>query len=251
MTSYSEISESLKASLNLTMPPIAVCITDSIPNGVSAFQGKVPGGCVFWQEAAQGAFATSTLDHEMCAVGVHTHHMATPSPDYPNELQAVLKVMADMDYVREDDVPRIPVLEKESKHVIYAPLAASPLPPDAVLLFVHSQQGLIITEAIQQLDPGIPPAMGRPACAIIPQTINTGQAALSLGCCGARAYLDALTDDIALWAFPGNKIQQYAERIISLSKANKTLSQFHLLRRQDIEAGQLPTYQESLARLSG
>ena len=35
------------------------------------------------------------------------------------------------------------------------------------------------------------PAMGRPACAVVPQAINSGQAALSLGCCGARAYLDS------------------------------------------------------------
>ena len=36
-----------------------------------------------------------------------------------------------------------------------------------------------------------------------PHVVNTGQPALSLGCCGARAYLDVMTDDVALWAATG------------------------------------------------
>ena len=154
-----------------------------------------------------------------------------------------------MEYVREEDVPGIPVLQQKTQHVIYAPLTETPLDPYVVLLFAHSQQGLIITEAVQQVDPEIPPALGRPACAIIPQAANTGHAALSLGCCGACAYLDALSDDIALWAFPGHKIEQYARRIAALAKANTILGKFHTLRRQDVEAGLKPTIAESLSRL--
>jgi hypothetical protein len=43
------------------------------------------------------------------------------------------------------------------------------------------------------------PATGRPACAVIPQVLNCGKATLSLRCCGARAYVDVLTDSVALW----------------------------------------------------
>lgn len=32
------------------------------------------------------------------------------------------------------------------------------------------------------------------------QAMNTGRAALSLGCCGARVYLDILTEEMALRA---------------------------------------------------
>ena len=84
---------------------------------------------------------------------------------------------------------------------------------------------------------------------MIPQAVNSGNAALSLGCCGARAYLDVLTDDFALWALPGAKIQQYAERIELLAQANTTLTQFHELRREDIEAGKSPSVKDSLERL--
>jgi hypothetical protein len=79
---------------------------------------------------------------------------------------------------------------------------------------------------------------------------NSGRAALSLGCCGARAYLDALTDDIALWALPGARIAQYVEKVEKLSKANDLLTTFHTRRRQDVADGQTPTYGESLARLA-
>ena len=249
MNPYANVARTLQESLSLSLSPIAVCITSSVPEGVPTFQGQAPAGCLFWQEAARGPFATSTPDHELCAIGVHTLHMAAPASSNKSELGQLLKVMADMEYVREEDVPNIPVLEQETKHVVYAPLAETPLPPDVVILFVHSQQGLIITEAVQQVEPDVPPTLGRPACAVIPQVVNTARAALSLGCCGARAYLNALTDDIALWAFPGSKVERYAERIAALAKANSVLGEFHTLRRKEVEAGLKPTVAESLSRL--
>jgi hypothetical protein len=91
--------------------------------------------------------------------------------------------------------------------------------------------------------------MGRPACGAIPQAANSGQPALSLGCCGARAYINALTDDFAVWALPGAKIAEYAERIKVLAGANDILTQFHSIRRNDVEHGMSPSVKESLARM--
>jgi len=91
--------------------------------------------------------------------------------------------------------------------------------------------------------------VGRPACAIIPQTKNTGCSALSLGCCGARAYLDVLSNGIALYAIPGATLGLFAERIAALAGANEILTKFHQIRRKDIEAGTRPTVQDSLAAL--
>ena len=249
MSNYPEISKSLQESLKLAYPPIAVCLADKLPPGVSSPSRPFAAGCMFWQEAMKGPIATSSADHELCAIGVHTHNLAGASPAYKSELESVLKVMADMTYVRPEDVPLIPVLGRRAKHVVYAPLAQTPLDPDVVLLFAHSRQGLVIAEAAQQVDPETPPAMGRPACAIIPQAVNSGRAALSLGCCGARAYLDTLTDDIALWALPGPMLPLYCERIVALAQANETLTKFHQLRQQDVEAGLRPTCRESLARI--
>jgi uncharacterized protein (DUF169 family) len=129
-------------------------------------------------------------------------------------------------------------------------LAESPLPPDVVLLFVDANQTLILSEATQQVENQNAPAMGRPACAIVPQVMNTGRAALSLGCCGARAYLDVLTDDVAVFAIPGAKLEAYVRRIEALAKANGILANFHKIRRKTIAAGGTPTIKESLAALT-
>jgi uncharacterized protein (DUF169 family) len=250
MTNYTTLAQTLQTALQLQLPPIAVTFTDQAPIGLPTPATQQPAGCVFWEQAASGPFVTTTQDHELCAVGVYTHNLAGASPTYGSELGDVLKVMANLEYARNEDIALVPVLNRSTKQVVYAPLAETPLPPDVVLLFAQASQGLIIAEAIQQVEMGIPPALGRPACAVIPQVANSGRAALSLGCCGARAYLDALTDDVALWALPGAQLEAYVAKVEKLSKANDLLTTFHTLRRQDVAAGQTPTYGESLARLS-
>lgn len=251
MQEYKEISSTLQESLRLSMPPIAVSFTDDVPVGVPMFAGRVPAGCVFWEKAAEGPFATIAADHDLCSIGVYTHNLGSPLPKYTQELSTVLKVLGELEYARPEDLSQIPVLNQAPSYVLYGPLASAPIAPDAVLLFAHVWQSLIVTEATQQVELGTPPAMGRPACAAIAQAANSDRAAMSLGCCGARAYIDSLSDDIALWALPGSKLRQYADRISALAAANQTLSKFHQLRRSEVEAGASPSYNESLTRLQG
>jgi len=250
MPDYATIARTLTDALKLRQPPIAVClrVADSLPAGVSTQAPRVAAGCVFWEKAAGGGFATSAADHANCAIGTFTHNMDTTEAHEIDRRDA-LAVFADLGYVRPEDIPTIPVLALRPRHVIYAPLADTPLAPDVVLLFVRPDQTLILSEASQSLEGGFAPAMGRPACAVIPQVTNTGRSALSLGCCGARAYLDALTDDVAVYAIPGGRIAEYTTRVSELASANGVLTSFHTLRRRDIEAGGRPTIQESLARL--
>jgi uncharacterized protein (DUF169 family) len=227
---------------------VAVSFAESIPAGVPSWSGHSPAGCRFWQEAGTRVFATSASDHDLCAIGQYTHNLDI-SPAGQTDLMDALKVFADLTYVRDEDLAMIPVLAGKPKHVIYGPLAEMPVDPDVLLLFVRADQTLILSEASQQLEGGLPPAMGRPACAIIPQARNSGRSALSLGCCGARAYLDVLTDDVAIYAVPGATLATFAERIAALSKANQILTKFHQIRRKDIEAGKSPAIRESLAAL--
>ena len=249
MTKLTGISETLTNSLDLTEPPIGVCFAESLPEGVAEWQGAVPAGCRFWQEAANRVFATSAADHDLCAIGVYTHNLDAPAP-VQSELGEALKIFGQLGYVRDEDVPQIPVLTAKPRYVIYGPISELPVEPAVILLFVGANQSLILSEAAQQIEAGAPPAMGRPACAIVPQAANSGRAALSLGCCGARAYVDLLSDDVALFAIPGARAEEYAERIATLASANAVLSHFHAMRREDVEAGRKPTVQESLAKLS-
>jgi uncharacterized protein (DUF169 family) len=247
--SYSQLAKTLTRSLRLAQPPVAICFSDSVPASVPSHVGHAPAGCRFWREAATAAFATSSGDHALCAVGSYTHNLELSAAEH-RELQESLAVFGDLGYVTPEDLPLISVLNKRPKHVVYAPLAQSPLPPEVVLLFGDASQALIISEAAQQVEHRNPPALGRPACAVIPQVANTGFAALSLGCCGARAYVDAFTADLVLCALPGANLATYVERISALAAANAVLSQFHRRRSQDVAAGATPTVKESLAAMN-
>ena len=248
MSSLTSIAQTLTDSLQLSQPPIAVCFADAVPSGVKMFSGNVAAGCRFWQEAGTGVFATQVQQHELCSIGIYTHNLEM-TPGAETDFGDALKVFGDLGYVRPEDIPLIPVLKQKARVIVYGPLAEVPLAPDVVLLFVKADQTLILSEASQQMENGLPPAMGRPACAVVPQAFNTGRTALSLGCCGARAYLDVLTPEVALYAIPGAKIGEFAERVAALAKANGVLTQFHALRRAAVEAGQHPSVKESLAAM--
>lgn len=250
MTDYAAVSRQLQDALHLSLAPIAIRFADDVPRGVPAFADTVAAGCVFWERAACETFATAANDHALCAIGIHTHHLRGAPEGYEGELKTVLKVMSDVSYVRDEDVARIPVLDREVTHVIYGPLAEATEAPDVVMLFADSRDGLVVTEAVDQIEGASPPALGRPACALVPQVANTKRAAASLGCCGARAYVDALSPAVALWGLPGDAVARYAERIAKLAAANETLGKFHELRRADVAAGAKPSVDQSLARLS-
>lgn len=245
---YTQAVATLAASLNLRQPPVAICFTDIVPSGVTPHEGRVPAGCRFWQDAARRSFVTSAEHHDLCAIGVYTHNLQ-PSVGQQIDLNDALQVLGSMEYVRQEDLHAIPVLQWRPKHVVYAPLAETPLPPAVVVLFVDAGEALILSEATQQVENQNPPAMGRPACGVVPQVMNTGRAALSLGCCGARAYLDVLTPEVAIFAIPGAKLDQYVRRIEILARANTMLAKFHGMRRCEIAAGSKPTVKDSLVAL--
>jgi uncharacterized protein (DUF169 family) len=247
--SYSELADRLTVALNLSQPPVSICMADALPAGIPRFEGRVAAGCRFWQEASERVFSTSAHDHDLCAIGIYTHHLS-PSPEQQIDLQDALRIFGELGYVRPEDIPQIPVLAGSPEYVVYGPLAKTPMDPDMVLLFVDAARTLILSEATQQIESSLPPAMGRPACAVVPQVLNTGRAALSLGCCGARAYLDVLSDEVAIFGIPGAKLEIYVERIESLAIANTTLTTFHQLRRLDVEAGNSPSIKQSLTALS-
>lgn len=250
MENYAALSQLLAQLLQLDRPSIAISFSSEAPAGVASYRRQSPAGCRFWQEAASEAFTTTARDHELCAIGVHTHNLE-PSPAQQRDLVDALKVFAELGYVRAEDIPQIPVLKAHPKYVTYSQLAEAPLPPDVVLFFVRADQTLLLSEATQQIESDNAPAMGRPACAVVAQVVNSGKAAMSLGCCGARAYLDCFTEEKAIFAIPGSKLEAYVDRMGALAKANNILSQFHHLRGRQIASGGRPTIEESLAAFAG
>jgi uncharacterized protein (DUF169 family) len=157
--------------------------------------------------------------------------------------------MQGLDYVRPAEVEALPVMALRNEHVVYGPLEDATKRPSVVLIFATAAQGLVLAEAVARVDGKTPPAMGRPACALIPQVLNSSQSGSSLGCCGARAYLDVLADDITVWGLLGERLEQYVLEVERLSKANSVLRRFHELRLAAIESGDAPTVEQSLQAL--
>ena len=249
MPDLSSLKESLMSALALATAPVAVSFSDTAPAGVNMPQARVAAGCGFWEVGAVTPVVTNAEHHQFCSIGIHTHMIADAPESQMDELGAALGAMQGLDYVRPEEVSALPVMEKASKHVIYAPLGDTDVQPDVVLLFANGVQSLIITEAVARVDGGIPGAMGRPACALIPAVVNGGRSVSSLGCCGARAYLDTLSDGVALWGLVGAQIAEYVAEIEKLAHANSVLTQFHATRRQQIVDGASPSVNETLATL--
>ena len=109
MSNYTPQATELEASLQLALPPVAIAFADELPAGISPYDEVAPAGCYFWQEASQKVFATSAQDHELCAIGVHTHNLSGASATQPAELMTALEAMQGLDYVREEEVAAIPV----------------------------------------------------------------------------------------------------------------------------------------------
>ena len=238
----------LRDALHLSQPPVAVAFADELPQGVPMWSGQVPAGCRFWEEGTRALFATAPADHDLCAIGTWTHNLES-TPAHDAERAEVFKVYASLGYVRPEDLPHIPVLRTRPRFVIYGPLDRVPVRPAVVLLFARPEQALVLSEASQQIEAGSPPALGRPACAIVPQAADTGRTALSLGCCGARAYLDVLKSDVSLYAIPEPRLAAFTARVAELARANAILTAFHAVRRRDVATGLKPTIAESLAAM--
>lgn len=249
MGAYRDLAQRLSDCLQLGVPPVAVALlreplADLAPNAGAA----PPSGCVFWQRATSQVVLTSPRDHRFCTIGMYTHNLEM-TPAEQTDLKDALEFFAELGYLRPEEIPGIPVLEERPSFLLYAPLAAAPVPPDVVLLFVQPGQALILAEACQAADRRAVPAIGRPACALVPMVRTSGRAAMSLGCCGARNYVDLLGPGIAIWALPGPRLAEYIEQIETLSRAESILTRFHQLRRQDVEARRQPSVRASLRRL--
>ena len=237
------------AALGLAATPVAVTFSDDAPAGASEPSSRVPAGCEFWELGAEEKLVTQAAHHQLCSIGIHTHNFGEAPTNQDAELTATLAAMRGLDYVRLEEVQALPVMENPSRFVVYVALAEAADTPSVVLLFAHAGQGLILTEALTRVDGDSPAALGRPACALIPQVVNNGRSASSLGCCGARAYLATFDDSTTLWALPGGNLEAYVEAVETFASANGLLRRFHERRREDVASGKMPSVEESFEYL--
>src|SRR5207247_7859520 len=102
-------------------PPRVVAFSGAPAMGLERWQGgAVPAGCVFSREALNGrSFYTTPADHYNCAVGAYTHAINLPA-ERGTQLEDTVKFMVLKEYLRMDEVPGIPTLEKAPAYISYA-----------------------------------------------------------------------------------------------------------------------------------
>jgi uncharacterized protein (DUF169 family) len=223
------VAARLTSLLGLRRAPVAVAFRPEAPAGIPRVAKAGPAGCSYWTRAADGeAFYTEAADHENCPVGAHTHGVQL-SPAKAKELEAVVGTMVGLQYIKMEEVAALPTIRQPFRIAVYAPLGKMPVDPDVVIVRGNARQVMLVAEAARAA--GIPdsPAMGRPACAVIPAAMATAQGATSLGCIGNRVYT-GLADDELYFAIPGGRVAEVAERLGTIVDANRELEKYHRAR---------------------
>ena len=226
MRDYQAVERTLQQALRLERRPVAITFCDSPPAGVDRFTGAEPSGCSYWRLASAGrAFYTVAADHYNCPVGAYTHNVPLPA-ERAGELDATLKLMAEVGYLRMEEVPGIPRLAKTPAAVAYAPLGDASLAPDVVLVWGSATSIMLLNEAAMRAGVGTQmQAMSRPTCMALPAAMMSGTVA-SVGCIGNRVYTGA-TDGELYAAVRGADLARVAAEAGTIASANAALTEFH------------------------
>ena len=226
MTQGTQIQE----LLGLKLSAVAIAFRDTAPAGIPRVSSPTAAGCGYWKLAAEGqVFYTEASDHYTCPVGAHTHGVDLP-PQVATELNGLVQTMVGMQYLTMAEIPMIPRRQGTFHVALYAPLAMATFAPDVVLVRGTVRQLMLLAEAAQSAGiAGGSATMGRPTCAVLPETLQSGQTASSFGCIGNRVYT-GLEDDEGYYAIPGAKVAAVVKKLAIIIEANRLLETFHRAR---------------------
>jgi uncharacterized protein (DUF169 family) len=225
----SHLGDKLQSLLGLQHPAVAVAFMDRLPAGISRVPTPGPASCSYWKLASDGAtFYTTADDHQNCTIGAYTHGVKLAA-EKSKELQATLAQMIGLNYLQEEEIPRVPHREESFEFAAYSPLKESPFDPQIVLIRGNAKHLMLLTEAAARSGIGADCIMMRPTCAVLPQALQRGQVTPSLGCIGNRVYTE-LGDDELYCAIPGSQIGQVVAELEKIVSANDALKEFHKAR---------------------
>lgn len=110
---------------------------------------------------------------------------------------------------------------------IYAPFDDLPCAADVVLVRGTAKQLMLLEEASQSAGIASSGATrGRPTCAVLPQTMQSGRTTVSFGCIGNRVYT-GLRDEESYYAIPGMNLGEVVTRLSTVIQANQQLELLH------------------------
>ena len=76
-------------------------------------------------------------------------------------------------------------------------------------------------------------ALGRPACAVIPTTLNKSPFGMSLGCTGMRTFTE-VSDDRILATLNCKEIDSFMSSLKTTVSANNEMKEFYLEHKKNI-----------------
>ena len=224
--------------LGLRQQPIAIGFLPSVPAGLPRWDGPaLAAGCGFWPRAMAGrSFYTLAADHFNCAVGCHVHRFELPA-ERAAELGQAIGLMTECGYLAMEEVAGIPVLESTPRAVAYGPAEMPGFAADVILIAALPAQAMILYEAAVQAGAGnaLTNALGRPACAVLPLTLQSGAASASFGCKGNRVNSD-LPDSEMYISFPAAKWAAVKLALADKVAANTTMGHYYVEKRAAIAA---------------
>lgn len=177
-------------------------------------------------------FYTLPENHFNCAVGAYTHNIPL-SAERENETEQMLKMMFDLGYVKQEEVPQIPRLAKTPKAIVYSPLGETPVSPDVVLFAGKPAAAMLLNEAAARagVSSGAP-ALGRPTCMALPASLAHGTI-LSLGCMGNRGYTGLGENEMYI-VLRGKDLAAVADALGVITAANAALQTYAQCRRSEL-----------------
>lgn len=225
-------SETLRplSRLNLSHAPVAIAFLSSPPPGFSHVSRSDAASCGYWRQASEGrAFYTTVEDHQNCPVGAYTHGVPL-TPPKSQELRGLVGTMIELKYLQSEEIPAIPRRADPFQVAAYAPLDQATFPPDVVVFRGNARQIMLVSEAARRAGAfDIGSVMGRPACAMLPQTLGSHTGVVSIGCIGNRVYT-GLADDELYLSVPGGTVEAVLREVETIVNANLELEKFHRAR---------------------
>lgn len=226
-------SDRLTALLNLSSPPVALRFADTAPPGVDVFAGEVPSACTLWRQAETAVVYVPAEKHFNCPVGAMTMGFELPDA-VMSQLMDLAGSMVGCGYLTPDEPTRLPSHKGHKNGIVYGPLDKVAGSPDAVICWLTPRQAMLCREAAgecQWLGADPHAVWGRPACAVIPVSLERASPALSLGCMGMRVFT-GVADDKTLFVIPGSKLEEFVASLEAAVEANSRMAAFYEGQRQ-------------------
>jgi len=229
-----EIASTFVECLDLERPPIALEFVNEKPASTATTAGPLPSSCSFWIAAEKDMFYASAADHAGCAVGAYVMGFPLASKT-EGELMAAVGLMDQVGYLPQAEVANIPRIANQGPGIVYGPLALFQNVPSVVLLWVTPANAMVLEEALKTVawtsqSADVQQIFGRPGCAAIAQSHNSGRSSFSLGCAGMRTFTE-IEPYLGLVVIPGTALEACARDLRAIHQANsKMLDHYRALK---------------------